>query len=98
MTYRLLIRRQAKGDLRQAARWYERRMPGLGREFVAEIDAAVDRIVDNPLQYQVIYKNARRAIARRFPFGIFYRIDDSEIIVFAIVHLQRDPALWQDRA
>lgn len=73
-------------------------MIGLGREFVAEVDAVLDRILKNPLQYQVIYRNVRRSVARRFPFGVFYRIDNTDIIVFAITHLQRDPSSWQDRA
>lgn len=82
MTYRLLIRRQAKGDLRQATRWYERKMAGLGREFVAEIDAVLDRILENPLQYQIVYRHARRAITRKFPYGVFYRVDVQDIIRF----------------
>ena len=60
MNYRLLIRRQAKSDLRQAARWYEGQNPGLGREFVAEVEAALLRIDENPLRYQTIYREVLR--------------------------------------
>jgi plasmid stabilization system protein ParE len=94
VTYRLLVRRQAKLDLRRAARWYEERHPGLGRELVAEVDAVLDRITKNPNQYQVAYRNIRRAVVQRFPYGVFYRIDGSDILVFAIVHLHRDPSVW----
>lgn len=97
MNYRLLIRRQAKSDLRQAARGYEGQSSGLGREFVAEVEAVLNRIGENPLQYQTIYREVRRAIPRKFPYGVFYRIEQSDIVVFAIVHLHRDPASWQDR-
>jgi len=45
VTYRLLVRRQAKGDLKRAASWYERQLEGLGREFVTEVEGALDRIV-----------------------------------------------------
>jgi toxin ParE1/3/4 len=97
VNYRLLIRRQAKSDLRQAARWYERQGPGVGREFVAEVEAALNRIGENPLQYQTIYGEVRRAIPHKFPYGVFYRVEQDNIVVFAIVHLHRDPASWQDR-
>lgn len=70
MKYRLLIRQQAKSDLRHAARWYEGQSPGLGREFVAEVEAALNRIVENPLQYQTIYREVRRAIPHKFSYGI----------------------------
>ena len=97
MNYRLLIRRQAKSDLRQAVRWYEGQSPGLGREFVAEVEATLTRIGENPLQYQPIYREVRRAIPHKFPYGVFYRAEQDSIVVFAIVHLHRDPASWQDR-
>lgn len=97
MTYRLLVRRQAKSDLRRAARWYELQRPGLGRDFVAQVEAALERVTANPQQYQVLHRDIRRAIPRKFPFGVFYRIDGNNIIVFAIIHLHQDPAAWRER-
>ena len=97
MTYRLVVRRQAKLDLRRATRWYEEQRPGLGRELVAQVDRVLDRVTNNPHQWQVIYRGVRRAIVQRFPYGVFYRIDGTDIIVFAIVHLHRDPFSWQQR-
>lgn len=69
----------------------------LGREFVAEVDAALDKVANNPLQYQVVYRDIRRAQTHRFPYGVFYRIEQRKIMVFAIVHLHRDEASWRDR-
>lgn len=97
MTYRLVVRRQAKADIREAARWYESQRVGLGRAFVHQIDALLDRIRQNPMQHQVVHREVRRAIPRRFPYGVFYRIDESEVLVFAVVHLHRDPSIWRDR-
>ena len=97
MTYRLTVRRQAKADIREAARWYERQRLGLGRAFLQQIDMLLDRIREDPLQHQVVYRGVRRAIPRRFPYGLFYRIDGSAVLVFAVVHLHRDPSTWQDR-
>src|SRR5271167_3190029 len=34
----------------------------LGREFVAEVDAALSRVAESPLQYQVLHRETRRAI------------------------------------
>jgi len=95
--YRLIVRRSAKADVRSAARRYELQRPGLGRELVVEIDAALNRVADNPLQYEVLYRDARRAIVHRFPYGVFYRIETSSIVVFCVSHLHRDPASWRGR-
>ena len=67
MKYRLLVGRPAKADVRLAAHRYELQRPGLGRQFVAEVDAALNRVTENPLQYQVLYRGARRAIVASIP-------------------------------
>jgi plasmid stabilization system protein ParE len=95
--YRLVVRRQAKADIRSAARRYELQRPGLGREFIAEVDAALNRVAHNPLQYQVLHREARRAVVHRFPYGAFYRIEGSNIVVFCVSHMHRDPASWKAR-
>ena len=97
MTYRLVVRRQAKADIREAARWYESQRVGLGRAFVQQIDALLDRVRLNPMQYQVVHREVRRAVPRRFPYGVFYRIDGADVLVFAVVDLHRDPSIWQER-
>lgn len=74
-----------------------RQRRGLGRAFLHQIDMLLDRIRQDPLQHQVVYRGVRRAIPRRFPYGLFYRIDGSAVLVFAVVHLHRDPSTWQDR-
>lgn len=97
MTYRLVVRRQAKADIREAALWYESQRLGLGRAFVQQIDALLDRVRLNPMQYQIVHREVRRAVPRRFPYGVFYRVDGADVLVFAIVDLRRDPSIWQDR-
>ncbi len=67
MTYRLIIRPEAETELAEAFDWYERRLPGLGAEFLTAIDTAVASILGNPFQHPIIYRNVRRAPARRFP-------------------------------
>jgi plasmid stabilization system protein ParE len=97
MTYRLVIREQATTETEKAAHWYEEQRPGLGRAFIQQIDRVLDRIRTNPERYQVVYRETRRAIAGRFPFGVFYRIEGQNIVVFAILDLRRDIATWQGR-
>jgi len=72
-------------------------LPGLGREFVVEVDAAMSRVDDNPHQYQVLHRDTRRAIVHRFPYEVFYRLEARTIVVFSVSHLHRDPASWKAR-
>ena len=95
MTLELLVRGRAKADIRRAAKWYEKQREGLGRQFIAEVDAALERIQANPQQYQVLHRDIRHAITRHFPYGVFYRLRDHKISVFAVVHLHREDAHWK---
>lgn len=95
MKYELLVRGRAKADIRRAAKWYERQREGLGREFVTEVDSALGRIEANPEQYEVVHREIRHAILRRFPYGVFYRIRADKISVFAVMHLKRDDIPWK---
>jgi hypothetical protein len=42
---RIVLHDEAKAELRAAARWYNRELPGLGRDFREESKAAIARIV-----------------------------------------------------
>jgi toxin ParE1/3/4 len=66
-------------------------------EFLDEIRAAYQRILDGPLKYAVLRSGIRRAITRRFPYGIYFSIDDDAILIIAVLHTIRDPAEWQLR-
>jgi plasmid stabilization system protein ParE len=92
--YELLVRGRAKADIRRAAKWYERQREGLGRDFVAEVDAALALIEANPEQYEIVHREIRHAILRRFPYGVFYRIRTTKISVFAVMHLKRNDIPW----
>ena len=97
MKYRLIIRPEAEADLSQAYDWYESQLTGLGSEFLLVVEAALAAVQRNPKQYQVIYRRIRRALTRRFPFGIFYLIRRNTIIVLGVLHASRDPQVWQER-
>lgn len=97
MNYRLIIRPEAETDLTEAYDWYESQLAALGAEFLLVVEASLAAIQRNPKQYQVIYRRIRRALTRRFPFGVFYLTRRNTIIVLAILHAKRDPQLWQQR-
>lgn len=87
----------AKAELIEALDWYKSRAPELGERFITEIDAAVARISEGPLRYSVIYKGLRRIRLHRFPYGLFYRVDESQLFVIACFHSNRDPKHWKER-
>lgn len=97
MSYRLIIRPEAELDIQDAFEWYEAQTSGLGSEFVRAVDACLSSTGRNPLAYPIIYKQTRRALVRRFPYGILYVLDQDVITVIACFHGKRNPKPWQDR-
>lgn len=93
----LLIRPAAAADIEDAFRWYERQRAGLGNEFVAAIQTALDDVAAHPAKYPVIHRGARRAFVRRFPYAIFYRPWAERVVVVACMHVRRDPIRWKAR-
>ena len=78
-------------------RWYEARRQGLGDEFAAAVDESIARIVANPFAYQRAHGETRRAVLRRFPYAIYFRVSARDIIVLG-VHGRQDPSRWQTRS
>ncbi len=81
-------------ELDDAVDWYDRQLPGLGIEFLDEVDKALHRIAAYPHSCEEIETGLRRCLLNRFPFGIIYGLDGNIIVVVAIAHLHREPRYW----
>ena len=97
MTLAVFYRRAARHEFDAAADWYEARSPGLGAEFVAEIDRAVLLAAETPKRFPVMHGNVRCVRVRRFPYSVFFKPEPHRIVVLAVFHARRDPVIWQHR-
>ena len=89
---RLRYPSRAKDDLHIAFEWYGEQRRGLGLEFLDCVEAAIETIQQMPKLYAKHHDHFRRALVRRFPFSIFYTIEEKEIVVHAIFDNRQDPA------
>ncbi len=87
----------ARQELDESAGWYERRKPGLGHEFLAEVQKTVERILANPERWRKIHAEARCCLMARFPFTIIYRLRKHRVEIIAVKHHSRRPAYWKRR-
>jgi plasmid stabilization system protein ParE len=98
VTWELIVGPEAEAEIAAAQDWYDERIPGLGAEFIAVVKRLIAIIAENPFQYQIVWKNYRRAVLRRFPYLVIYVVSGDIIRVVACLHGQRDPEVWQERA
>ena len=87
----------ASAELNDAFEWYESQKSELGFQFVEEVELAIKRIQNFPLSNPVLEKEYRRAILPLFPYGIFYKIKEGVIEIYAVAHLHRNPNYWNKR-
>lgn len=91
MKYRLIIRQEAEGDLSEAFEWYECQRKGLRYDFLLQVEAGFRFIEKNSLIHPEIYRRVRRHLIKRFPYKIFYRINEFKLIMLAVIYSGRDP-------
>ena len=97
MKYRLIIKPEAEADLKEAYSWYEDKRTGLGYDFVLQVDAGLNFIARNPNIHPIEYKGTRKHLVKRFPYKIIYLVQNEQIIVLAVIHGRRSPALIKKR-
>ncbi|MBP2230392.1 plasmid stabilization system protein ParE [Azospirillum agricola] len=88
---------EAEADLRDAQFWYDSRAFGLGDHFFSAIDDAVSRIGTSPLHFPLVHDTTRRALVRRFPYALYFRVEAEGVFVIACSHTSRRPSHWQGR-
>jgi len=98
MSLPIVLRDEAQAEFDEAFDWYEAQRPGLGVDFLSEVQKVFDRIAINPLLHQVVFADIRKGVVRRFPYCVFYRPHLDRVEILAVFHTRRDPSIWQGRA
>jgi plasmid stabilization system protein ParE len=98
MTLRVVFMRAARAEFDAAALWYDLQQAGLGMQFVSEINRVIDLTSNHPERFPTKHLEIRCAQARRFPYSVLFRPEATRVVVLAVFHARRDPAIWQARA
>jgi hypothetical protein len=94
---KIIILAVAERELSEAIVYYNSECPGLGYEFALETRDSLKRIGSFPDAWPPFSKTTRRCLINRFPYGILYQKRKDEIIVYAFMHLKRNPETWLKR-
>ncbi|MBK5935695.1 plasmid stabilization protein [Halorhodospira halophila] len=87
----------AERELREAVAYYEEIEPGLGYDLSVEIYSTVQRAVSYPKAWPVLVGDIRRALVRRFPYGVVYSEEEGTLLIIAVMNLHRAPGYWRGR-
>jgi len=87
---------EAEEDLLAGINYYEECREGLGYDFAREVYAAIHNIIKTPKLWPELEKDVRRRLLRRFPYAIYFKVEDDRVIVFGSFHCARNPGFIQD--
>ncbi len=88
---------EAKEEFLESISYFEECRLGLGLEFSKEIFSTIQRILHFPSAWSKFSENTRRCLANRFPYGVIYQIVKEEVIIIAVMQLNREPDYWKKR-
>jgi toxin ParE1/3/4 len=92
------IHPEAEAELEEASDFYEIRRTGLGAEFEAEVQDALDRVALMPSRFPLHgHTGFRKCMVSRFPYTVFFMELDTTIWVAAVAHQRRQPDYWNRR-
>nr|WP_284701170.1 type II toxin-antitoxin system RelE/ParE family toxin [Rhodoplanes tepidamans] len=97
MTRRVVVRPQARLELAAASDWYDEHAPGVGDDLLRAFETTIAGLEQNPFRFQVVHRDLRRAGLGKFPYGLFYTVSETDIIIVACIHASRDPKFWKSR-
>jgi plasmid stabilization system protein ParE len=102
LTKPLRFEDEAHDELEGAVRRYEEKRPGLGAEFLAEVDLVLDRVIRLPasgarVPFLPREIGARRVPVIRFPYHVVYVETATDIRILAVAHDRRRPGYWTSR-
>lgn len=88
---------EAKEEFSKAINYFENCRSGLGLEFSKEIFTTIQRIIHFSSAWSKFSENTRRCLTNRFPYGVIYQIVEQEVIIIAVMQLNREPEYWKKR-
>ncbi|MFT4194197.1 hypothetical protein [Ottowia sp.] len=80
----------AQGDLRQGRAFYEQQQPGIGDYFLDSLFSDVDALLLHAGVHEQHF-GYYRALSKRFPYAIYYRLTNDEIQVWRILDCRSHP-------
>ena len=89
------FRAEAAAEYAEAKEYYTRINPELGQRFETEMDELIQTICQDPRRYRQYDPPMRRHFSRSFPYAVIYLEETERILIFAVMHMKRQPGYWK---
>ena len=79
-------------DLLDGYRFYEKQAEGVGGYFLDTLFSDIDSLILTAGIHPVHFEKYYRLLSKRFPFAVYYRIEEGTALVYAVLDCRRNPA------
>jgi plasmid stabilization system protein ParE len=87
----------AEQDILDGFLFYESQQAGLGTYFIANIYVDIESLRLNAGIHHQVYKNYYRLLSHRFPFAVFYKLNEDRVSIHAVLDCRQDPVQLEQR-
>jgi len=87
----------ASQDLIESYWFYEKQQEGLGNYFLDTLFSDIDSLQFYAGIHPIYFERYYRSLSKRFPFAIYYRIEQRTVLICAVFDCRRNPALIKNR-
>jgi plasmid stabilization system protein ParE len=94
---KIKILESARDDLKDGFYFYEQQETGIGHYFLDSLFSDIESLRIFAGIHPICFAKYHRLLSKRFPFAIYYRIEENELRVYAVLDCRRDPAWTRER-
>jgi hypothetical protein len=87
----------ANEDLLNGYYFYEQQKEGLGHYFLDSLFSDIDSLLIYAGTHQIFFNQYYRLLSKRFPFSVYYTIEEKIITIYAVLDCRNEPAWIKGR-
>ncbi|CAG1020662.1 hypothetical protein DOJK_00496 [Patescibacteria group bacterium] len=89
---KIKILASASQDLIDGYWFYEKQAEGLGLYFLDSLFSDIDSLIINAGIHPLYFGKYHRMLSKRFPFAVYYRVENKIALVYGVLGCRRSPA------
>ncbi|OAI11194.1 hypothetical protein A1359_14840 [Methylomonas lenta] len=89
---KIRILKSARQDLADGRRFYQQQSPAIGDYFLDSLFSDIESLLIHAGVHAVYFDRFYRLLSKRFPFALYYRLENQTILIYAVLDCRRSPA------
>lgn len=89
---KIKILASASQDLIDGYRFYESQAEGVGVYFLDSLYSDIDSLTISAGVHSIHFGKYHRLLSKRFPFAVYYRVENETAFVYAVLDCRQRPA------